>query len=603
MENIDIKKIKLVIWDLDDTFWKGTISEGDIEAVEKNNALIETLTDCGVINSICSKNDFDVAEKALKEMKLWDLFVYPSINWESKGNRIKELIDALQLRDANVLFIDDNISNIKEVRFYNPNIMTLEAQELDKLYDEVQTLPKKDPERKRLAQYKIIETKLHRREESGSNLEFLKSCHIKVTIENDCLSELERLHELLLRTNQLNYTKNRPDVDTLRSDMENTENKCGYVRVTDDYGDYGIIGFYCMTPNALKHFAFSCRCLGMGIEQYVYSKLGYPDFEVVGEVSIPLVKGVCPEWINNSETANGKTQKDAISSDIKMLLKGPCDMSQIFSFIAENDSIDCEFTYMSDSGVSVEQHNHSLCILQSLSISDERKEEIIKELPFGDAQMYHQNMFSKKYNIIFYSLLSDGGLGVYKRHTGECVAFGEYIHPLTDEAEWEGYISGTTPRSNCKFTRESLETIKNNYEYVGRLTPDEIVENVKQIFSHLDKETYLVLLLGSEKPYEKNTNKNYEDRHLFHKELNQKIKALSLTEPRIKYIEFNKYVKGQSDYFDNINHFMKPVYYNVSKEMIAYVKGLCNVKINSSSIGIYIKQIIKQNIKKLIKRK
>ena len=50
-------KIKLVVWDLDDTFWQGTISEETVEIPEKNRALLKNLTDIGIINSICSKND------------------------------------------------------------------------------------------------------------------------------------------------------------------------------------------------------------------------------------------------------------------------------------------------------------------------------------------------------------------------------------------------------------------------------------------------------------------------------------------------------------------------------------------------------------------
>lgn len=52
---MDYNKLKLVIWDLDDTFWNGTLSEGGIEAIDANIQLIKTLTDCGVINAICSK--------------------------------------------------------------------------------------------------------------------------------------------------------------------------------------------------------------------------------------------------------------------------------------------------------------------------------------------------------------------------------------------------------------------------------------------------------------------------------------------------------------------------------------------------------------------
>ncbi len=51
----DFEKIKLIVWDLDDTFWSGTLSEGDVVVPEQNINLIRRLTDIGIVNSICSK--------------------------------------------------------------------------------------------------------------------------------------------------------------------------------------------------------------------------------------------------------------------------------------------------------------------------------------------------------------------------------------------------------------------------------------------------------------------------------------------------------------------------------------------------------------------
>lgn len=53
-----IKDIKLIIWDLDETFWKGTLSDHDskIEAVIDNINLVKNLSERGIINSVCSKN-------------------------------------------------------------------------------------------------------------------------------------------------------------------------------------------------------------------------------------------------------------------------------------------------------------------------------------------------------------------------------------------------------------------------------------------------------------------------------------------------------------------------------------------------------------------
>lgn len=47
--------IKLVIWDLDETFWEGTLSEEGISIIEDNLKLVKELSKRGIVNSICSK--------------------------------------------------------------------------------------------------------------------------------------------------------------------------------------------------------------------------------------------------------------------------------------------------------------------------------------------------------------------------------------------------------------------------------------------------------------------------------------------------------------------------------------------------------------------
>ena len=95
-------KIKLVIWDMDETFWKGTISEGEIEPINSNIQLVKDLVDRGIMQSISSKNDFDVVKNKLQEFGIWDLFVFPKINWDPKAAQIKQIIENCNLRPNNV---------------------------------------------------------------------------------------------------------------------------------------------------------------------------------------------------------------------------------------------------------------------------------------------------------------------------------------------------------------------------------------------------------------------------------------------------------------------------------------------------------------------
>lgn len=101
---MDFSKIKLIVWDLDDTFWKGTLSEGPVEPLNESINVVSESTDCGVVNAICSKNTFVDAEETLKKMGVWDSFVFKSIDWSPKGERLAAFIKDLGLRPVNVFF-------------------------------------------------------------------------------------------------------------------------------------------------------------------------------------------------------------------------------------------------------------------------------------------------------------------------------------------------------------------------------------------------------------------------------------------------------------------------------------------------------------------
>ena len=251
---IDITKIKLIIWDLDDTLWRGTLSEGGAQLPIEHKQLLIDLTDVGIINSICSKNDLDSTRAELQRLGIWDLFVFASINWDNKGARLRNMIEQMALRPINVLFIDDNTFNLQEAKHYLPELQIAMPDIIPEIIHQVNTLDKKDTDHKRLQQYKVLEEKTCAAAEYDSNEAFLYASNIRVTIHKDCLTVADRLHELLLRSNQLNYTKKRISLDELTAIINDPNYDCGYVTVKDVYGDYGIVGFYANRGGAIGTF-------------------------------------------------------------------------------------------------------------------------------------------------------------------------------------------------------------------------------------------------------------------------------------------------------------------------------------------------------------
>lgn len=600
--NFNPEKIKVIVWDLDETFWDGTISEEAITIPIENIQLIKKLTSLGIVNSICSKNDMEIVKEQLQKAGIWEYFVFPSINWEPKGKRIQELISDMNLRPANALFIDDNVSNLNEAAYFCKDLMITTPKTITDLIQWANEQEEKDVKHSRLKRYKILEEKKIVRGQSESNQLFLEQSNIRIIIEKKCDKEIERIYELISRTNQLNYTKKRITIEELESIINHKEYSCGYICARDKYGDYGIVGFYALHDLELEHFLFSCRTLGMGIEQYVYAYLNFPKLNIKGEVATKLDDSM-PEWIHKVEVFEKEQQNEKDESQCKILMKGPCDMMQLFTFIKDNDSkMEWEFTYVGNKGNSIEQHNHTECIREAFTISEQQVDMLVQEIPFADPNMFSKKIYSQKYNIVFLSLLTDGGLGLYRRKaTGEIIAFGQYYYPLTEEKYWKGFISGEIPVAEVKFTKEILQAFSEKYEFLGRISSDRVVDNVRFIREKLPQETLLVLMLGVEIPFENNKLIAYDGRQEFHKELNGKIRELAESTKGIKLIEFGNYVKKQSDFYNNINHFIKPIYYHIASEIIQIIKEYTSINLKNDNLLRSYLSFVRQVIRKVFR--
>lgn len=590
--------IKLVVWDLDETFWSGTLSEGGMRIPEDHLQLVRDLTDGGIINSICSKNDFEPVKQALEKAGIWDLFVFPSINWESKGPQLREKLDKMALRPVNVLFLDDNLSNLGEAKHFLPDIQTVGPEILPELIEWAKRKEKKDTAHKRLKQYKILEEKDQASKSFASSEDFLYDSHIRVEVHQDCLNQLQRIHELLLRSNQLNYTKKRIGIEELESILKDPEYTCGYVSVKDRYGDYGIVGFYAKRGDRLEHFLFSCRTMGQKIEQWVYAQLGFPELEVVGEVRTQLNRTECPGWINQPETLDGADNAPAEETlTCRILMKGPCDLSHSLVYIKGAGQIDTEFTYVSNAaGQVIDAHNHSVHIEGLHTYSEQDRKELADDCLFIDPAMLSGTFFTKKYDLIVLSTLIESTYQIYrKKGTNLRVVFGG--NDLTDPAHWEGYVNQAYYTGGNTFTEEYLQSFSRKYECLGLTTPEMYITFLRNCLAWLPEDTSLCLILGATKLFE-----GQEEVKERHRRLNEAIKAFSLDHPRIRYIEIDDCLNDPSDFAGEINHYSSRVYYEIAQRMIEVIRSVTGKEMDSYSSGMVWVDNLTLRVRKLLKK-
>ena len=548
---VDIKTIKLIVWDLDDTFWTGTLSEGGATAIAENIQLVRDTTDAGIINSICSKNEHEPTVEHLKEFGIWEHFVFASINWENKGARLLHMIEQMALRPQNVLFLDDNVHNLQEAKHFMPLLQVAEPNVIPELIAQVAELPKKDTAHKRLKQYKVLEEKAEAAKSFDSNEAFLYSSNIRVEMHADCENQVERLHDLILRSNQLNFTKNRISEEELCALLADKDCQCGYVSVTDNYGDYGIVGFYAIRNHVAEHFVFSCRTMGQMIEQWVYAQLGFPELEVIGEVRTQLNKTDCPAWINQDVVkSEGVSElKNGGVVDCKILVKGPCDLSNSLSYIHSSGNIISEFTYVDNRGVVIDTYNHSVHIRGLHEYSDADNKMLLEDCPFIDPAMLHGTFFSGDYDLIFLSSLFESSYNVYRRKgTDVRVVMNSYNNYL-----------------------ESDEAFLAKYECEGYTTPEQYVRYLKEFLGWLPKKTVLCVILGA--------TYGGSEEALRHKALNNAMKALAAAEPRIKYIDVDEFAKSDADFTDGLNHYQTRIYFEIAQAMIRIAREMTGVKL------------------------
>lgn len=564
MKNYDITKTKLIIWDLDDTFWHGTLEEGGVVFDPDVVNFIRELTTKGVMNSICSKNDFNrVKDEFINNgfKHIWDMFVFPSINFLPKGERVKGIITDMNLREENVILIDDNISNLNEAKFYCPKIMTATPDNIKKMSEELYLVNDYDFEHTRLKQYKLLEEKAVARSQV-SNEEFLRSSEIKICIKTDCLNNIDRIKKLILRTNQLNFTKFRDE--NLEETIKN--NNAAYIIVSDRFGNYGICGFYVTdkVTGRLIHFLFSCRIMNMGIEQFVYSYLGEPDIEIKGEVASELSGNV--DWIELVEDLEIKSEDTPKNNDINILFKGPCDLYSTLSYIDSDCNIDTEFPYWNKQLVYILAHTHTAFIEQTYKFSQEKLNQISNRFPFPNRDEFKTKFFDTKYNIVFLSLLTVTHSGLYiNKNDGSYVVFGYADCDITDESNWEKILSPLPEEAKAP-NLLMLKEFKKDYIFAGNPPVETVIENLEYIRKNLDTKTKLVLILGSEIPTEK-VQAGYANMAERHKILNSAVREFA-KQKDVRIIELSDFIESDEDYTTCINHFSRKVYSKLASKIV-----------------------------------
>ena len=265
--------IKCVVWDLDNTVWDGVLLEDPQvtlrpEVVE----VIKTLDSRGILNSIASKNDYDVAMAKLRELSIEEYFLYPQISWNSKSSGIEAIAKSINIGIDTLAFVDDQAFEREEVAYAQPSVLCIDVVDLATMLDLPALNPRfitEDSKLRRRMYMSDIARANAEQEFIGPNEAFLASLDLVFTISTAQEDDLQRAEELTVRTNQLNTTGYTYSYEELNQLRQSPNHKLLMASLTDKYGTYGKIGLTLIECGpeiwTVKLLLMSCRVMSRGV--------------------------------------------------------------------------------------------------------------------------------------------------------------------------------------------------------------------------------------------------------------------------------------------------------------------------------------------------
>ena len=280
------KPYKVIVVDCDNTLWQGACAELGAKGVNLSSAhlslqkLLLNQYNKGILICLCSKNiESDVVSVFTQRQDMVlkkDHITVQCINWDNKSDNIRFIANTLDLSLDSFIFIDDNPVECAEVQESLPEVLTilLPSQEKEWLFTlnniwafDSKKITEDDKNRNQL--YKESFSRNLFSKQYSSLTDFIENLNINIDLYLAKSDDLSRVSQLSFRTNQFNCAGVTWTEAELIHFIKN-HHRLYAVRVSDRFGDYGLVGFLAVMlvekKCVLKNFALSCRVLGKGIE-------------------------------------------------------------------------------------------------------------------------------------------------------------------------------------------------------------------------------------------------------------------------------------------------------------------------------------------------
>ena len=285
---------KCLVLDLDDTIWGGVVGDDGLAGLVlgQGSALGEAflhfqqyareLSRRGVILAVCSKNDEATAFEPFDShpemvLRRSDIASFVA-NWNDKPANIRAIADELNIGLDSLVFVDDNAFERELVRRELPMVAVPEIGDdpagfartlADSGYFEAVGVT--DEDRGRTGEYQGNRQRERLRASATDVESYLRSLEMVLTWRRFDETGLQRVVQLINKTNQFNLTTRRYGADDIRAIMADSRAFGLQLRLSDRFGDNGIIAIVIGRPEGgedllIDTWLMSCRVLGRQVE-------------------------------------------------------------------------------------------------------------------------------------------------------------------------------------------------------------------------------------------------------------------------------------------------------------------------------------------------
>lgn len=323
---------KLVVVDLDDTLWGGTVGETGWEGVRLGGhdhigeahvafqRALKALANRGVQIGVVSKNDEHVALEVFDRhpemcLRRSDLAGW-RVNWGDKARNLVELVEELNLGLDSVVFIDDNPAERGRIRETVPAVLVPDWPDDPCLYaSRLMSLPcfdtpaVSDEDRARARMYAADRERRAALGQVGTVEEWLAGLGVEVQMAPLEHADLARATQLFNKTNQLNLSTRRLSEKELMAWASAAHRRLWTVRVRDRFGDLGLVGLVSLELDGARgrvvDFILSCRAMGRRVEETmmhvaIRCAQGAGAREVIAEYGPTPRNGPCLKFLESS---------------------------------------------------------------------------------------------------------------------------------------------------------------------------------------------------------------------------------------------------------------------------------------------------------------